>query len=40
MGIQGNKNAFMYGCEYNLFEYDSRAKNAIIRLFPALMDQK
>lgn len=39
-GHSRKKNAFMYGCESNTFEYDSRAKNACIRLFPALMAQK
>lgn len=40
MGTLVNKNAFMYGWEYGPFEFDSRAKNALIRLFPALMAQK
>ena len=30
----------MYGCEYDSYEYDSKAKNAWIRLFPSLMSQK
>lgn len=40
MDIQENKNAFMYGWEYGIFEFDSRAKNAWIRLFPSLLSQK
>jgi len=39
-GHSRKKNAFMYGCEYGIFDYDSRAKNAILRLFPAFMEQK
>ena len=30
----------MYGCEHGPFEFDSRAKNAWLRLFPSLMSQK
>lgn len=39
-GHSRKRNAFMYGWEYEKFEYDSRAKNALIRLFPALMEKK
>jgi murein tripeptide amidase MpaA len=39
-GHSRKRNTFMYGCEYSIIDYDSRAKNALIRLFPALMAQK
>lgn len=39
-GHSRKKNAFMYGWEYGAFEYDNKAKNAILRLFPAFMEQK
>jgi murein tripeptide amidase MpaA len=39
-GHSRKRNTFMYGCEYSIIDYDSRAKNALIRLFPALMEQK
>lgn len=39
-GHSRKKNAFMYGCEYGPYEFNSRAQNALIRLFPALMAQK